>query len=152
MREGSLRKRLDTLWLDALEQFLQSPVFGHGPARIMFSEIYTDSEYLQILKQFGLVGLIPYLCYFLVPLVMIWRGIKAISRAGPLLEQEWRGTYWALCVGFLIAVTCLVMNIGMGTYYDTSLVAFTWMWMGIGASCGNRVSKLGEVRASSLSH
>jgi O-antigen ligase len=144
--ENSLRTRLDSLWLDAAGQFLQSPVFGHGPAKVIFSNIFTDSEYLQILKQFGVVGLLPYLCFYLVPLAMVWKGIKNVSRAGPQLELDWRATYWGLCLGLIVIVTCLVMNIGMGTYYDTSLVAFTWMWMGIGASCAKRVSRLAELQ------
>lgn len=148
MRENSLRLRLDGLWLDAAGQFLQSPVFGHGPAKIIFTDIFTDSEYLVILKQFGVVGLLPYLCFYLVPLAMIWKGIKNVRRAGPRLEQHWRATYWGLCLGFLVIVTCFVMNIGMGTYYDTSLVAFTWMWMGIGASCARRISRLADLQLS----
>ena len=150
-RENSLRTRLDSFWLDAADQFLRSPVFGQGPAKDIFTHVVTDSEYLQILKQFGVVGLIPYLCLYLVPLAMIWKGIKNVTRAGPLLDQDWRATYWGLCLGFLVPVTCLVMNIGMGTYYDTSLVAFTWMWMGIGASCANRISKLAELHFTSAS-
>jgi len=144
--ENSLRKRLDSLWVDAAGQFLQSPVFGHGPARVIFTNIFTDCEYLQILKQFGVVGLFPYLCLYLVPLAMVWKGIKNVRRAGSQLEQHWRATYWGLCLGFLVIVTALVMNIGMGTYYDTSLVAFTWMWMGIGASCAKRISRLAELQ------
>jgi O-Antigen ligase len=144
MEENSLRMRLDSAWLDAADQFLQSPVLGQGPAKDIFSGVVTDSEYLIILKQFGVVGLIPYLCFFLVPLAMTWKGIKNVPRAGPQLEQHWRATYWGLCLGFLVPVTCLAMNIGMGTYYDTSLVAFTWMWMGIAASCADRVSRLAQ--------
>jgi hypothetical protein len=144
MKENSLRMRLDSAWLDAEDLFLQSPVFGQGPAKDILSGVVTDSEYLIILKQFGVVGLIPYLCFFLVPLAMIWKGLKNVARAGPQLEQHWRATYWGLCLGFLVSVTCLVMNIGMGTYYDTSLVAFTWMCMGIGASCAKRISRLAE--------
>jgi O-antigen ligase len=148
LRENSLRLRLDSLWLDAASLFLQSPVFGHGPARVLFTNIFTDCEYLQILKQFGVVGLLPYLCLYLVPLAMIWNGMKSVRRAGPQLEQQWRATYWGLCMGFLVIVTALVMNIGMGTYYDTSLVAFTWMWMGIGASCAKRITRLAEMQPS----
>jgi O-antigen ligase len=149
LRENSLRGRLDSAWPDAAGQFLQSPVFGHGPAKDLFTDV-TDCEYLEILERFGVVGLIPYLCFFLVPLAMIWKGIKNVSRAGPLLDQDWRATYWGLCLGFLVPATCLAMNIGMGTYYDTSLVAFTWMWMGIGASCANRISRLAELRRTSI--
>jgi len=148
LRENSLRMRLDTLWLDAIEQFRQSPILGQGPARVLFSEIYTDSEYLQILKMFGILGFLAYICYFLVPLGMIWKGIKKVKWAGSSLEREWRGTYWGLCFGFLVPLTCLVMNIGMGTYYDTSLLAFTWMWMGIGASCAKRISQIADQQSA----
>ncbi len=146
-QENSLRARLDRLWLDAGGQFLQSPVFGHGPARVIFSDVFTDCEYLQVLKQFGVVGLFPYLSYYFVPLAMIWKGMRYVSRAGPQAEQYWPATYWGMCLGFLVIVTALVMNIGMGTYYDTSLVAFTWMWMGIGASCADRICRLMPARA-----
>lgn len=146
LQENSLRARLDSLWLDAADQFWKSPVFGHGPARVIFTEVVTDCEYLQILKQFGIIGLVPYLCYYLVPLALIWKGAKKVAAAGPQLEEHWRATYWGLCLGLVVTLTCLVMNIGMGTYYDTSLVAFTWMAMGIGASCAKRISRLAELR------
>jgi O-antigen ligase len=155
LRENSLRMRLDGLWRDAADQFLESPLLGHGPAKIIFSNVYTDSEYLQILKQYGLVGLVPYLCFFLVPLSMVWKGLKRVSRSGPLLERRWPATYWALCLSFVMIVSALFMNVGMGTYYNLSLVAFLWMWMGIGASAANRIarvvgpaSKLLHVRSS----
>ena len=152
MKENSLRMRLDSAWLDAADLFLQSPVFGQGPAKDIFSGVVTDSEYLNILKKFGVVGLIPYLCFFLVPLAMIWKGLKNVTRAGPQLEQHWRATYWGLCLGFLVPVTCLAMNVGMGTYYETTLVAFIWMWMGIGVSCANRVVRLAEMQVSLPRH
>jgi O-antigen ligase len=142
LQENSLRMRLDGLWKDAADKFFESPLLGHGPAKIIFSNIYTDSEYLQILKQFGLVGMLPYLCYFLVPLGMVWKGLKRVHRAGPWLEQQWPATYWAVCLSFVMIVTSLVMNIGMGTYYNSSLVAFLWMWMGIGASSARRIAEI----------
>jgi len=141
LHEKSLRTRLDVLWKDAIEQFLQSPVLGHGPARDIFTNVFTDSEYLQILKQYGLVGLVPYLCFFLVPLRMIYKGLKSVDRAGPWLEQNCTATYWALCLSFVMTVIALVMNIGMGTYYDSSLVAFLWIWMGIGAGVAARITR-----------
>jgi O-antigen ligase len=140
LRENSLRLRLDGLWKDAANEFLESPMLGHGPAKIIFSNVVTDSEYLQILKQYGVVGLVPYLCYFLVPLGMVWRGLRAVPNGGPWLEQQWPATYWAVCLSFVMIVTALIMNIGMGTYYNSSLVAFLWMWMGIGASSAKRIA------------
>jgi O-antigen ligase len=146
LQENSLRLRLDGLWKDAGDKFFESPIVGHGPAKIIFGDIVTDSEYLDILKEFGLLGFIPYLCYFLVPLAMIWKGLRLVNRVGPMLEQEWSATYWALCLSFIFILTALVMNIGMSTYYNPSLLAFLWMWMGIGSSCARRLSTLFTVQ------
>jgi O-antigen ligase len=140
LQENSLRMRLDDLWKDAANQFLESPVLGHGPAKIIFSNVYTDSEYLQILKQYGVVGLIPYLGYFLVPLSLIWQGLKAISASRNPLDKEQIATYWAVGFSFILIVTSMFMNIGMGTYYNFSLAAFLWTWMGIGASSAKRIA------------
>jgi len=148
LKENSLRARLDVLWRDAADQFLQSPFLGHGPARDIFSNVFTDSEYLQILKQYGLLGLLPYLCYFLVPVFPICRGLRNINRAGPIFERQWPATYWAVCLSFIMTAVALIMNIGMGTFYNQSLVAFLWMWMGIGASCSKRIVQIGDYRAA----
>ncbi len=155
LQENSLRMRLDDLWKDAANQFLESPLLGHGPAKIIFSNVYTDSEYLQILKQFGVVGLIPYLCYFLIPLSLIWRGFRGVSRNRVLLNQpreELSATYWAVCFSFVLILTSLIMNIGMGTYYNFSLAAFLWIWMGIGASSARRIqcAKESQVRLAQV--
>src|SRR5271166_6040934 len=56
MRAGSLRSRLDFLWVEAAQDFLSSPILGHGPVKIMYGHTFTDSEYLDILKMYGLVG------------------------------------------------------------------------------------------------
>lgn len=142
LQENSLRARLDSLWRDAFDEFAESPLLGHGPAKIIFSKVYTDSEYLQILKQYGLIGLVPYLCLFLLPLRMVWKGLRAIRERETWIERHLPATYWALCVSFVMIVTALVMNIGMSTYYNASLVAFLWMWMGIGAGCAKRIGDM----------
>jgi len=146
LQENSLRARLDGVWRDAGREFLDSPLLGHGPAKIIFSNVYTDSEYLQILKQYGVVGLVPYLSYFLLPLGMVWRGLWSAAKAGPRLENERPATYWAVCVSFVMIVTALFMNIGMSTYYNFSLLAFLWMWMGIGASSARRIAGASQMR------
>jgi O-antigen ligase len=147
LQEGSVRLRLDILWAQASSQFLESPIFGHGPAKAIFSDIWTDSEYLVILKQFGLLGLAPYLCYFLVPLWIVWKGVRRVPSAGGVLEREWPATYWALSVSFIMIVTVMVMNIGMDAYYNYSILAYLWMWMGIGASCARRVQAISSFSA-----
>src|SRR5215472_6821366 len=67
----SFRGRVDRLWLDALDSFSQSPILGRGPAKTVFEGIVTDSEYLDVLKKFGLLGFVAYLAYFLFPLFLI---------------------------------------------------------------------------------
>src|SRR5262249_42366158 len=69
----SLRERVDQLWKDEWRDFSESPVVGHGPAKSVFTLGYTDSEYLEVLRSMGTVGLIFYLGYYLVPLYLIGR-------------------------------------------------------------------------------
>jgi O-antigen ligase len=72
----SLRDRVDDLWRDAGIQIAQSPFLGHGPAKTIFSGVITDSEFLDVLKEFGLVGFSLYLLYFVYPLCALWKGIR----------------------------------------------------------------------------
>ena len=75
LQTDSLRARLDSLWLDAADDFLRSPVFGFGPAKVFYTGVFTDSEYLDVLKEFGAVGLLAYLAYYIFPLAVLWRGL-----------------------------------------------------------------------------
>jgi O-antigen ligase len=140
LQENSLRLRLDGLWKDAGDKFAESPLVGHGPAKAIFGGVITDSEYLDILKEFGLIGFLVYLGYFVVPLTTVWRGLRSVRSIGPWLEDGRRAIYWAMCLSFVMVVTALAMNIGMSTYYNPSLLTMLWMWMGIGASCARRCS------------
>jgi hypothetical protein len=73
----STTERFDKLWLDALDDFYKSPILGRGPAKGIYADINTDSEYLGVLKEFGLLGLLSYLAYYVFPLIQICRGIRA---------------------------------------------------------------------------
>jgi O-antigen ligase len=130
----SLRTRLDVLWRDAEREFFQSPFFGHGPAKTIFSDIVTDSEYLDVLKEFGIVGFFGYLAYYLFPLKIIWKGIKRARKINPGVENRLPATFLAMCFAFLLILMALVMNIGMSTFYNPALQGFLWFWMGIGVS------------------
>jgi O-antigen ligase len=128
----SLRDRVDDLWRDAGIQIAQSPFLGHGPAKTIFSGVITDSEFLDVLKEFGLVGFSLYLLYFVYPLCALWKGIRGSWLPGSAFGENSPGATWALHLGFVIAVMALVMNVGMSTFYNASLQAFLWMWLGIG--------------------
>jgi len=132
LQTDSLGDRLDALWPDASKEFSQSPLFGHGPAKAIFSDIVTDSEYLDVLKEFGLVGFLAYFAYYVYPLGYLWKGLKQRSTWGPLLEAHLPANYWALQLSFVTLITALVMNVGMSTFYSAPLQGFFWLWMGIG--------------------
>ncbi len=136
----SLRARLDDLWLDATDDFLRSPFLGYGPAKIFYTGVFTDSEYLDVLKEFGIVGFLPYLAYYFFPMLLLWRGLRASQRAGPAWEEGLPATFLTLRFAFILAVTALVMNIGESTFYNQLLQAFLWLWLGLGASCAQRIA------------
>lgn len=136
----SLRARLDDLWRDAADDFLRSPVLGYGPAKIFYTGVFTDSEYLDVLKEFGIIGFLPYLAYYFFPMLLLWRGLRASQRAGPAWEEGFPATFLTLRFAFILAVTALVMNIGESTFYNQLLQAFLWLWLGLGASCAHKIA------------
>ncbi|HEY0704491.1 MAG TPA: O-antigen ligase family protein [Candidatus Acidoferrales bacterium] len=135
----SVRERVDDLWLEAAEYITTSPLVGHGPAKILFTAVYTDSEYLDIMKEYGILGLLPFLALYLLPLYLIWRGIRAGRRAGPLLEPRMEATYLMLRLGFIVGVTAMVMNIGEFTFYNVELQAAVWIILGLGARAAKSI-------------
>jgi O-antigen ligase len=128
----SLRDRVDDLWRDAGIEIAQSPFLGHGPAKTIFSGVITDSEFLDVLKEFGLVGFSVYLLYFVYPLCSLWGGIKASWMLGSVFGENSPGATWVLHLGFVTGAVALVMNVGMSTFYNAALQSFLWIWLGIG--------------------
>jgi len=128
----SLRGRVDELWQDAADRFLESPVLGHGPAKSIFAGIITDSEYLDVLKEFGLVGFMVYLLYFLVPLRSLWNALRYSVWSALDVQPQWTGRLWLIRTAFVMGVIALAMNIGMSTFYSQPLQGFLWMWLGAG--------------------
>lgn len=148
----SLSGRLETLWPDAEREFFSSPFFGHGPAKAIFSDIYTDSEYLNVLKQFGLLGFLVYFIYSIYPLRGLWRGLKCARRCNVHLEFRLPGTFWALQLSFVMLITSLVMNIGMGTFYNLALQGFFWLWMGIGVGAARTIATAQWALQATVNH
>lgn len=133
LQADSLRDRLDNLWRDAGDQIAQSPFFGHGPSKAIFSDVFTDSEYLDELKEVGVVGFIVYLVYYLYPLRQLWRGLRVGCDYAVDLEAEFPAAFWLLRLSIIMAITALVMNVGMSTFRNQPLQGFLWLWMGMGA-------------------
>jgi O-antigen ligase len=148
----SLRTRLDDLWKDAGNDFVQSPFVGHGPAKKIYTDIITDSEYLDVLKEFGIIGFCIYLAYYLFPLHLLWKGLASAKRAGPPLEETFPAQLMAVRLSFIMVVTALVMNIGETTFYSQVLQGFLWVWMGVGARSARTIIDSAEIRHASLTH
>lgn len=128
----SFEGRIDLLWPDASKEISESPFLGHGPAKAIFSDIVTDSEYLDVLKEFGIVGFCAYLAYFIYPLLFMWRGFSFRKRSVDFPENRFPASVLALQLSFLMLVTGLVMNVGMSTFYSAPIQGFFWLWIGIG--------------------
>jgi hypothetical protein len=147
----SFRERVDVLWRDAIRDFLQSPVLGHGPAKNVFNAVITDSEYLDVLKEFGVMGFLFYLAYYLFPLFLVWRGMRAGQRTGPTLEQRLPSNFLAMRLSFVMILTALLMNIGMSTFRNFLLQPFLWMWMGLGVRAARTIGEASRLRFSAFS-
>jgi O-antigen ligase len=158
----SLRQRVDQLWKDEWNDFAESPVVGHGPAKSVFTLGYTDSEYLEVLRGFGLLGFAMFLGYYAVPLYLIARRLRNARRSSQEFAASIPATAVCAQFGLLLGVLALVMNIPMSTFYNPFLQGFVWLWLGVSAGaatamdgtaliprdrCDARIRALGEYRA-----
>jgi O-antigen ligase len=144
----SLRERFDDLWLDALSDFAQSPLLGYGPAKLRFGNIVTDSEYLDVLKQFGLLGFAAYLGFFLYPLSQLWKGVRATKHVPNYLEPQLRIHILVVRFAFVMLLLTFLINIVATTFYSLFLQGFLWLWFGIGVRSSRTIlENLGVVRA-----
>ena len=140
LQVDSLRDRLDNLWRDALSDFARSPIVGHGPAKTLYTGVVTDSEYLDALKEYGIVGFLTFIAYYLFPGFLLWKGLRASRRVAPWLEACAPATFMTLCLCFVMVITALVMAFGESTFHNQLLQGFFWMWMGIGARSAKKVA------------
>lgn len=144
LQTDSLRERLDIVWRDAGDDFSRSPFLGRGPAKTVFSSVVTDSEYLDVVKQFGMIGFLPYIAYYIFPLYLIWGGLRTAKYLNPEMEEKLRATFLILRLSFVMAVTALIMNIGMSTFYNLILQGFLWIWLGLGARAAKSLAVSAE--------
>jgi hypothetical protein len=149
MQVASLRGRLDLLWVEAIDYFLSSPVIGHGPAKNIFRWVYTDSEYLDILKWYGAVGFVIYLSYYCWPMLRLRKGLKDSDRLGPPLEHHLQANLLVTRFGFVALWMALFMNIGMFTCFNWYIMGYLWLWTGISVRAAEVVSEAAQLAAPS---
>jgi O-antigen ligase len=129
----SLRQRVDQLWKDEWQDFVESPVVGHGPAKSVFTLGYTDSEYLEVLRGGGVLGLTFFLGYYFVPLYLIAKGLRASRYSAAAIAQRAPATLVCAQFGILLSLLALFMDIPMSTFYNPFLQGFLWLWLGVSA-------------------
>jgi O-antigen ligase len=144
LQTDSFRKRLDVLWQDAGADIARSPLLGLGPAKERFTDVFTDSEYLDVLKKFGVIGFAIYLLYYLFPLLLLYRGLRFSRRIAPFFEEAKPATFLAMRLSFVMGITALLMNIGESTFYNQLLQAFLWMWLGLGVSSAESIASFAK--------
>lgn len=66
---NSWQKRLE-IWEDLLIESTHKPILGHGPRKNHFyaSRLYSENEYVLIIWRYGIIGLLFYLCIYLIPI------------------------------------------------------------------------------------
>jgi O-antigen ligase len=134
----SLRGRTDVLWMDALAYFEISPVLGHGPAKVVFTEV-TDSEYLDVLKSYGILGFSFYFAMHLWVLIQLWRGLRVNRLSGGRIDELFRADLLLVRLGFVLILAGLAMNIGMATYFNWKLGSFFWLVLGLTVRAAHRM-------------
>lgn len=142
LQVDSLRGRLDVLWIEAGEYILSSPWVGHGPAKKVFDEVFTDSEYLDILKYYGSVGFLCYLAYYFWPLLEMLKGLQRLRFLSPELEERLGANLLVIRAGFAIFCLALFMNVGEFTFYNIALLAFLWLWAGLAVRAAHFVTEV----------
>lgn len=147
LRIDSLRERVEGLWLEGWSDFKRSPLFGHGPGKAFLFPHgrVIDSEYLDVLREKGIIGFIVFLGYYLYPLYLIKRGRRAVRVAGWLTEQA-PGYVVCINASLIMGILALIMDIGMATFYTPFLQGFLWLWLGIGAGAAARLSVVAPLR------
>ena len=149
LQVASLRDRLDLLWVDAIDYFLSSPIVGHGPAKAIFREVFTDSEYLDILKWYGVVGFVIYLGYYCWPMLRLRKGLNDSDRLGPRLEHHLQANLLVTRFGFVALWMALFMNIGMFTCFNWYIMGYLWVLTGISVRAAEVVSEAAQLAAPS---
>ncbi len=130
-----------SIWPAAIQQFQLSPVFGTGAGTFLYYGrqfrdplVQTDprfahNDYLQLLAEFGIVGIAVFLVFFLFHIRSGWRALDDfITRRNPF--DGFGDTAMALTVGALSALAAMtvhsVVDFNMHIPANAILMAFVF--------------------------
>tara|TARA_R110000868_G_scaffold259361_9_gene517446 strand:+ start:50334 stop:51770 length:1437 start_codon:yes stop_codon:yes gene_type:complete len=103
LNDESFAMRIIVWYLNILV-FLKSPLLGWGPAKDLYTTV-VDSEYILILRRYGIVGFTSYIFIYLHPLVLAFKKIIDHSKEVSFLSI----IYFSILITFLI--TCLTNSV-----------------------------------------
>jgi O-antigen ligase len=138
--------RIDGLWLPLLPEFLRSPLFGHGRASILWSDVmhlaetgeagvigttHPHNAYLETLLDMGLAGLALLGAYYL----HVWRGFRALG-AEPALEPRLAGFFQGAAVALVALLAVAVFASSLAPRAEQA-----YLWLAIGLMYGVRARR-----------
>jgi O-antigen ligase len=113
--------RLD-LWSGALEQFKFSPVVGTGsgtylhygrlfrPSRVQADPVYAHNDYLQLMAEYGLIGLVAAVAFLLCHGWCGWRGLQYFVTERAIGRQRLQSDAMALNIGALSSLAIYAVH------------------------------------------
>jgi len=128
--------RINRMWPAALASALESPLIGHGPgsARTVVALIMTQherteynphNEYLQVFHDFGLIGLLLLLGFWIPMMIRYWRLWNKSDR-----EQDVQMAKWSM-VAFLCVTLCVITAITANTFHYPFVTTTAFIIVGI---------------------
>lgn len=74
VKTQSVKGRME-VWSELFEMIIQKPVFGHAPFKEYFynNNIYPESEYILIAWRYGMVGVLFFVAWLIIPALRCWR-------------------------------------------------------------------------------
>lgn len=142
MRAGTVRQRLDVMWKNGWDQFSESPILGHGPSKAIFSGEIVDSEYLEVLRRYGVLGLAGYISLFFWIFLKLKRAFKYTQGLKPSPRSSLGATTGLVQAGFIVLAMDIAMNVGMFTFYNFQFGAFFWLFMGLAVRAAESVEHI----------
>jgi len=141
----SLRSRLDIIWGEGWDEFRSSPILGLGPAKHILTGTTTiDSEYLDILRRYGVLGFTAYISIFVWIFLKLKRGLKFTRGLKPSPDSPLGASSVMVQAGFILLCMALLENVGMSTFTNFQIGAFFLLFMGVAVRSAKFV---GEVSA-----
>jgi hypothetical protein len=91
-KSNSLNVRFENIYL-AAQRFMESPIFGIGPAKSSF-DTTIDSEYALIIQRYGLIGIFIFSAYIIYLVKLSLRNLSS---------------HWGVCLFVFVLMSILVM-------------------------------------------